>query len=173
MGDIKGYRRSPLLLFSDSYPGLTQNTPRWAARYRLTNGIQYGIYELQIFNLIHLIVSTIKWEPIVRDYQRRVFSLLTAAIFLLAWYQWGEPAGDEKQACFHDITLDLSINTGTEASELFPEIGLPPGHYRIASPEPGLLLGNAFRNLSPLDLNCKNCKNRAPPSYLPTYFQTI
>jgi hypothetical protein len=109
----------------------------------------------------------------VRHYQRRVFSLLTAAIFLLAGYQWGEPAGDEKQACFHDITLDFSINPGNEASELFPEMGLPPGHYKIASLEPGLLLGNSFRDLSPLDLNYKNCKNRAPPSYFPTYFQTI
>lgn len=109
----------------------------------------------------------------MRHSQRRVFSLFTAVIFLLAWSQFGAPAGDAKQACFHDITIDLSINPGNEASELFPEMGLPPGHCKIASLKPGLLLGNSFGDLSPLDFNCKNCKNRAPPSYFSPYFQTI
>ncbi len=104
----------------------------------------------------------------MRHYKRRAFSLLTAAIFFLAWSQCGEPAGAEKQACFHDINLDLSINSGNEASDLFTEMGLPPGNYKIASLEPGLLLGNSFRDLSPPDLHCKNCKSRAPPAHFPT-----
>ncbi len=104
----------------------------------------------------------------MRHCQHRDFSLLTATVFLLAWSQCGEPAGAEKQACFHDITLDISINPGNEALGPFPEMGLPPGHYKIASLEPGLLLENSFRDLSLPDLHCKNCKSRASPAHFPT-----
>lgn len=109
----------------------------------------------------------------MRHDQGRAFSLLATAIFLLAWSHCGGYAGAEKQACFHDINLDLSINSGNEASDLDPEMGLFPGRDKMASLEPGLLLGNPFRDLSPSDLHCKNCQKRAPPNHFPTERQTI
>jgi hypothetical protein len=104
----------------------------------------------------------------VRHYQRRVFSLLTATFFLLAWFPFEEPAGAEKQVCFHDITSDISISYGNKVFELFPEIGLVPGHHKIVSLEPGLLLGNSLRDLSLPDLHFKNIKRRGPPAHFPT-----
>jgi hypothetical protein len=112
--------------------------------------------------------STTKAESFVRHHKHRAFSLLTAAIFFLAWSQCGEIAGAEKQACFHDINIDLLINPENEASDLFPELGLPLRHYKMASLEWGLLLGSSFRDLNPPNFHCKNCKNRAPPIRFPT-----
>jgi hypothetical protein len=121
-----------------------------------------------MFNLIHLITSSIKRIPFVRHSQRRDFSLLTATIFFLAWSHCGESAGAEKQACLYDIILDISINPENEILGLFPEIELPPCHYMIALLEPDLLPGNLFQNHSLPDLHRKNCKSRASPARFPT-----
>ena len=109
----------------------------------------------------------------MRYCRHRDFSLLTATIFLLAWSHCGEPAGIEKQVCFYDIFFDISSNPGNEVLELFPEMGLPPGHCKIASLEPNLLSGNSSRDHRLPDLHCKNCKSRASPPHFPTWFQTV
>lgn len=104
----------------------------------------------------------------MRHYQRHAFSLITAAIFLLGWFQCGEPAWAEKQKYFQDVSLNISANPGYEASELFLEMGLPPGHCKIALLEPGLWLGNTFQDLISPYLHCKGIKSRAPPVHFPT-----
>lgn len=109
-----------------------------------------------------------KRETAARKSQSHVLALSLATVFLFAVTQFGWPIFAEKQACFQDITLSISIDPVNGEPESFYEVGVLPAEYKSALLVPVLLLGESFQGLIHLCSLDEGLKSRSPPTLLST-----
>ena len=101
--------------------------------------------------------------------RRHIFSLMTAAAFLLLTTSHCEASPwAEAQAHFRDFALNISITVENASPDQFLALGLSTGQYTIDLHGPGPVLEPFSRNRIHPDMHGPGLNSRAPPAHVPT-----